>query len=283
MSDVRAVSRRLRDLAEPIAACVYFVPETLDAYRELGLDDYVQGYFCSRGACLGRPSGEVVAASFGVFNPDIVIPAVETGWTKTTPEAVLAARLEGTTAALRRMLGDVDPARAVAILRPVMESCAYAGRMLFSGLRSLPFPGDPVAQLWRVCDYVRERRGDGHIAAWVSAGCDPVEIGLLTESYWGLDSGTYIRTRGWSSEQIDAGVERLTERGLLSGRDRRLTDEGLAYRRAIETATDEMETDVVGALGERAGELFGLLEPQTMAVLEARGYPTDPAQLMNRP
>lgn len=280
MGDVRATSRRLRDLAEPIAACVYFAREAFDAYKELGLDDYAQGYFCSRGACLGRPSGQVVTAAFGVFDPEIVIPAVEGGWTKTGPDAVLDARLEGATAALGRMIGDADPSPAVAILRPVMESCHYAGRALFSGLRSLPFPDDPISQLWRVCDYVRERRGDGHIAAWVSAGCDAIEIGLLTELYWGLDSGTYIRTRGWSSDQIDAGIARLEEKGYI--RDRALTDEGLTYRRAIETATDDMETDVVAALGERAAELFGLLEPWTKAVLEAKGYPMDPAQLMNR-
>lgn len=280
MTDVRAISRRLRDLAEPIAGSVYFAPEAFDAYRALGLDDYAQGYFCSRGACLGRPSGRVVAAAFGVFNPDIVLPAVEAGWSKTSPDAVLDARLQGATMALRRMLGEADPRPAVAILHGVMESRDHAGRALFSGLLSLPFPDDPVAQLWRVCDYVRERRGDGHIAAWISAGCDAIEIGLLTELYWGLDSGTYIRTRGWTQEQLDDGVARLEEKGYI--RDRALTDEGLEYRRGIEAVTDEMESDVVRALGERAGELFGLLEPWTKAVLDARGYPADPSLLMNR-
>lgn len=281
MSDVRTISRRLRDLAEPIAGCVYFAPEAFDAYRALGLDDYAQGYFCSRGASLGRPSGQVVTAAFGVFNPAIVVPAVEAGWSKTTPEAVLDARREGATAALRRMLGDVEVAPVVAILRGVMESREHAGRALFAGLLSLPFPDDPVAQLWRVCDYVRERRGDSHIAAWISAGCDAVEIGLLTELYWGLGSGTYVRTRGWTQGELDAGVARLEAKGYM--REGALTDEGLAHRRAIEAVTDAMETDVVEALGERAGELFGLLEPWTKAVLDAKGYPTDPSQLMNRP
>src|SRR5687767_11636470 len=83
--NVPAVSRRLRDLCEPIAGSVYFAPEAFDAYKQLGLSGYAEGYFTSRGACLGTPSGQVVCAAFGVFNPDVVIPSVEAGWSKTDP------------------------------------------------------------------------------------------------------------------------------------------------------------------------------------------------------
>jgi hypothetical protein len=279
MSTART-ARTLRDLAEPIAACVYFVPEALEGYKKLGLDDYATGYFSSRGACLGQPSGEVVCAAFGVFNPKIVIPAVKAAWAKTRPEDVLKTREEGTTAALRRMLGDIDPAPAVEILRSVFESAPYAGRALFSGLRALRFPDDPLAQLWRVCDYVRERRGDNHIAAWIAAGCDPVEIGLLTELYWGMALGTYIFSRGWSSEEVEAGIERLTAKGYLAGRE--FTDAGRMYRRGIEAATDAIDADVLETLDGRTDELFAMLEPWTAAVLEAKGYPRNPADFMNQ-
>ena len=274
-------ARRLRDLAEPIAACVYFVPEALEGYRNLGLDDYASGYFGSRGASLGRPSGEVVTAAFGVFNPAIVVPAVTKAWSTTDSASLLAAREDGATRALRRVLGDVDPSAAVEVLRPVMESLPFAGRALFSGLRSLAFPADPIGGLWRVCDYVRERRGDNHIAAWIAAGCDPVEIGLLTELYWGRELATYIRTRGWSSEQIEAGIARLEEKGHV--KDRSFTDAGREYRRGIEAATDAMDQDLVDALGDRADDLCSVLEPWTTAVLDAGGYPANPAQFMNQP
>jgi helix-turn-helix protein len=260
---------------------VYFVPEALDGYKAAGLEDYASGYFGSRGASLGRPSGELVTAAFGVFNPAIVIPAVNKAWAATGPAALLDAREAGATAALRRMLGDVDVRPAVEILRPVMESMAFAGRALFSGLRSLPFPTDPIGQLWRVCDYVRERRGDNHIAAWVGAGCDPVEIGLLTELYWGRELGTYIVTRGWSSDQIEAGIGQLREKGYVA--DGAFTDSGREYRRGIEAATDAMDADVCDALGDRADELCAMLQPWTDAVLEAKGYPANPAQFMNQP
>ena len=73
--EVRSVSRRLRDLVEPLAANVYFAPEAQEAYKELGLS-YLPGYFRSRSACMGDVSGEVVVAAFGVFNPAIALPAM---------------------------------------------------------------------------------------------------------------------------------------------------------------------------------------------------------------
>jgi hypothetical protein len=274
----RRVSRKLRDLCEPIAGSVYFVPEAQEAYGKLGFENYAESYFCSRGACLGHPSGQVVTAAFGVFNPAIVVPAVDSGWSKTDRESTLEARLEGATKALHRILGEADPDPIVDRLRPVMESVDYAGRALFAGLRSLPFPDDRLGGLWRVCDYVRERRGDGHIAAWVSAGCDAVEIGLLTELFWGLGLSTYIRTRGWSQDEITAGIQRLEAKGYI--RDGAFTEEGRSYRRSIESATDAMEDDVVSRLGD-ADELFEMLEPLTRAVLDAGGYPVDPARTMS--
>ncbi len=279
MQDIRKISRRLRDLCEPIAGSVYFVPEAQERYRALGLESYADSYFISRGAALGQPSGEVVTAAFGVFNPAIVVPAVNNGWAKTDSEAILEARHDGATAGLRRILGDADPSAAVAILRPVMESVDYAGRMLFAGLRALPFPDEPLAQLWRVSDYVRERRGDGHIAAWVAAGSDPVEISLLTELFWGRELATYVFTRGWSKDEIEAGIARLEDKGFIA--DRQFTEAGRDYRRSIEAATDALEADLVDALGDRAEELFALLEPWQQAVLDAKAYPVNPAATMS--
>ena len=74
----RVRARRLRDLAEPIGANVYFAPEAYAAYEAVGLippprvpgqgrAPLAPSYFASRGACLGHPPGEVVAAAFGVW------------------------------------------------------------------------------------------------------------------------------------------------------------------------------------------------------------------------
>src|SRR6476619_3770683 len=101
---VRRLSRRLRDLVEPIAANVYFAEEAQKEYADLGLN-YPQGYFSSRGACLGQVPGEVIAAAFGVFYPPMVTEFVRQAWGMTDAPTVLQARRRGATAALERILG----------------------------------------------------------------------------------------------------------------------------------------------------------------------------------
>lgn len=275
---VRRVSRRLRDLVEPLAANVYFAPEAGARYKELGLG-YMPGYFCSRSACMGQVPGEVVTAAFGVFNPAIVVSAVSEGWSKTTAPAILDARYEGAVESLRRLLGD-EPAglvRATELLRRAGDAGTGEGRPLFSGLRSLDWPGDPIGDLWRAADLVREHRGDSHTCAWVGAGCGAVEITLLTELWWRMPLNTYVRTRGWDEVAISDAIESLEAKGHLA--DGLFTEAGEAYRAGIEAATDEGERAIVEALGDDADELFAILEPMAKAIIAAGGYPTDPSQL----
>lgn len=276
-----SISRRLRDLVEPIAANVYFAPEAQSEYKELGLS-YLPGYFCSRSACMGEMPGEVVVSTFAVFNPDIVLPAVAEGWSKTDRPSILAARQRGAVAGLGRILGGVPDgaARATSLLRRAGQEASAEGHPLFAGLRSLEDPGEPMADLWRAADIVREHRGDSHTCAWVSAGVDAVEITVLTELWWRLPLNTYVRTRGWTDDQVAAAADRLRQRGLIEGEA--FTPEGEALRASIEEATDRQERVVVEALGDDADELMGLLEPWSKAVLDSGGYPSDPSKLSRR-
>jgi helix-turn-helix protein len=278
---VRAVSRRLRDLVEPIAANVYFAKEAQEAYGELGLG-YIPGYFCSRSACMGNVPGEVVVSAFGVFNPDIVLPAIAEGRAKTDIAALLDARERGATASLERILGGLpeDAARATEILRRAADAATCEGHALFAGLRSLGFPGSGIGDLWRSADLVREHRGDSHVCAWVSHGIDAVEITLLTELWWRLPLNSYVRTRGWTDDHITAATDRLRERGLVEGDG--FTPEGQDLRASIEEATDRQERAIVEAIGGDADELFARLEPWSKAVVEAGGYPADPSSLTRK-
>ena len=275
---VRSVSRRMRDLIEPLAANVYFAPEAQEAYKQLGLT-YMPGYFRSRSACMGDVSGEVVVATFGVFNPAIVVPAIAEARPKATVTDVLAARLQGATAGLTRILEGVPGglSRASDLLRRADEATTVEGHPICGGLRSLGFPGEPIGDFWRAADILREHRGDSHVAAWVSHGVDAVEITLLTELWWRLPMNSYVATRGWSSEEIDAAIVRLRDRGLIDGEA--FTPEGEALRASIEEGTDRQERTIVEALGDDAEELVALLEPWAVAVVKSGGYPGDPRRL----
>jgi hypothetical protein len=276
-TELDRTARRLRDLVEPIAAGVYFAPEATEGYAALGLN-YFEGYFCSRGACLGRAPWSVICAAFAAFKPAAVEQAVTGGWAKAGPDEMLAARRAGAEAQLQRLLGD-PPATigdTTALLHELTDGLDPSGRMLYSGLSVLPRPDSPWGALWRAADLVREHRGDGHVAAWIDE-VDSTEITVLTELAWGIPPRSYVYTRGWSEADVDAAYARLEDRGLVQGTE--LTPAGRELRGTIERRTNLAEREIVERLGERAPDLFATLQPWAKAIIVGGGYPIDATKL----
>jgi hypothetical protein len=283
MSVVMHPARRLGALLEPLTGQCYFSPEAHAGYEKLGFGPPTvapnglalpngPAYFTSRGSVMGQVHGHVVAAAFGVFNPDAVVPAVAFGWSITDAPTICAARDDGALGQLHRAVGHPDGlARAGELLDRMVAVLRPEGRSLFAGQLALGVPDDPWGAVWRNGDRLREYRGDAHIAVWASEGLDPVEIGLLTEPYWGLPLKTYVRSRAWDEEQLDAGIDRFRSRGLLT--DDGLTDDGRALREGIEERTDSAMRAALEALGDDFAELDGLLAPWGAAVRAAMGYP----------
>jgi hypothetical protein len=278
-----SVARRLASVLEPVVGQVYFAPECHAAYEALGFDPSPgerggvalpdgPAYFASRGSLLGQVPGEVVAAAFAVFDPDIVVPAVALAWTRTDAETIRAARAGGAVAQLRRLLGDrpdgVD--RALELLRRATDGLPLAGRPLAAGIRALDVPAEPLAAVWHLGDLLREYRGDVHTAAWVAANLTATEIGLLTDRYWGLPLRSYSRTRGWTPEKFDIAEASLRDRGLLGTED--LTAAGRDLRERIELTTDELMGPVLTRLGADADELTELLRPWGATIRAGHGY-----------
>ena len=285
-------ARRLAAAIEPVAGQVYFSPECHRGYEALGFAPSPRtsfngvhlpdgaAYFTSRGSVLGQVPGELVAAAFAVFNPEIVVPLVQYGWGLTDASTICEARTVGAVAQLARVLGDAPHGvhRARELLMRAVEPLRPEGRPLFAGQRSLGYPDEPLADMWRAADTLREYRGDAHTASWTAAGFDATEIGLLTELYWGLPMGTYIRTRAWSDDQLDVAKERLRHRGLLEGEQ--FSERGRAVREELEATTDEQCRPALDALGDDLAELLALLEPWGAAIRTAGGYlPSGPHEL----
>jgi hypothetical protein len=128
-----------------------------------------------------------------------------------------------------------------------------------------------MGDMWRLGDQLREYRGDSHTNAWTDAGLDATEIGLLTELYWGLPMRTYVRTRAWADDQLDAAESRLVDAGLVA--DGALTQAGRDRREEIERATDFQCRPMVEALGDDLEELVGILAGWSSQIRAAGGYP----------
>lgn len=267
------IARALREFAEPIAASVYFAPEANQEYQKLGLS-FLPGYFTSRSAPLGIAPGQVVAAVFAVFNPDIVIPSVKEGWDKTTPDKILQARAVGAKAALERLLSQdlldiADELKQITL--DALLNAPIEGHPLFAGLVALDFPQDPTLTVFRICDLIREHRGDSHTIAWTSKGLSGCEITLLSESYWKMAPRSYIFTRGWSKEQVDEASSSLQLKGLIDSSEQ-ITEKGLQLREEIELLTDQMERPILDKISD-IQRVIQLLEPLAKKVINNGGFP----------
>jgi hypothetical protein len=193
MSSV-SVSRQLWSLFEAVHAVTYFDPVAKASFEAAGLRGFWRGYFAGRSAPLGAVGAGPVTAAFFGFAPAMVARALPDVWARTTPAAALAARLDGARTALAGLLAGVPAAHiaeAAELLSAAARSVDLPGRVLAAANADLPWPDDPLGRLWHAATILREQRGDGHVAALLTAGVDGSES-VLWRSV--LDGGTLPAT-----------------------------------------------------------------------------------------
>ncbi|MFF1460025.1 hypothetical protein [Streptomyces sp. NPDC058330] len=267
MSDELVQVRRMWHLLEPLHAVFYYAPEVFEEAADLGYatDERWPSYFAWRAAPLGAVGADRVTEVFHSFSPATVAEHIPAGWDVAAPGAVLDARVRAVDRAYRALFGDrVDGpefAEAAALARRAAEAADTAGRPLAEANAALPWSDAPHIVFWQAATILREHRGDGHVAALVAAGLDPVES-LVSFAAIGAAPPEVFASRGWSGAQWDAARERLAARGLLEA-DGTATDAGRALRAEVERRTDESAAGpwaVLGAEGrERLADLLGPL------------------------
>ncbi|WP_034216049.1 SCO6745 family protein [Actinoplanes subtropicus] len=262
------VARRLWSLFEPLHAVTYFTPPAAAAYEAAGLTGFWRRYFAGRAAALGPVGpGPVTAAFFG-FAPAMVDRAFPSVWSRITPPAALEARLAGARAALTELLDGLAVAEAADALEAAARRVDLPGRVLAGAYADLPWPEDPVGRLWHAATQLREHRGDGHVAALLTAGVDGCE-----SLVWrvGVDGGRLREVtqpaRGWTDEEWDAAVARLAKRGWLTA-DGTATDPGRVAYAEVEALTDRLAASPWERLDtERCADLLAPLAERVWTVL----------------
>jgi hypothetical protein len=271
-----SVPRRLWALFEAVHAVTYFDPAAKGAFEAAGLRGFWRGYFAGRAAPLGAVGAGPVTAAFFGFAPAMVGRALPDVWTRITPAGALEARVDGARAALDGLL-DGAPAGHVAEAAELLADAARAvdlpGRVLGAANADLPWPGDPVGRLWHAATILREQRGDGHVAALLTAGVDGCEA-VVWRSV--LDGGGLSATmqpaRGWTDQEWRAAAERLAGRGWVDGDGVAAAAAREAYAR-VEALTDQLAAGPWQRIGADATQRCArLLEP-----LAARAWAVLPA------
>ncbi len=269
------LARRMFDLVEPIGLIPYSADEPTEAMFALGFSNYWDTYFAGRAAPLGASApADVVHALFYNFAPGEVARHIPKVWSTTTPEAAIAARLEGCARALRRILGDlVDTpgfTRAVELLTWAATSAPLEGRPMYAALRTLPLPEEPVARLFHAASLLREHRGDGHIAALMAEGIGGLEAHVLLAVDMGMPATSFGRIHHLPSVLLRDLIAGMVDRGLLED-EATFTPAGRQVKDRVEALTDALAVPPYEALdpGE-IDELAAALEPLAQRLIAAR-------------
>lgn len=274
-----SLARTAYETLEPYHVVSYFNPYNRGEGEKLRLSaagTYVGG----RAAPLGRTSSAVVAATFYSFSPHVIA----FGWGEALAsglDEVDAGRSRAVDASLRDALGgrvdDPEIPSIVGALRAGIVDASYAGRPLAAAWAAHPWPDEPHLQLWHAITVAREHRGDGHIAALVTADLAPVEAIVLHEAPHPdpslrrrtLGRALLLKTRGWDEEEWDAATDSLVRRGLLTA-DGAMTSAGAELYDRLERETDDAAAGLWAAVPE-AEETLRRARPFVKAVIDT-GY-----------
>ncbi|MCS0638009.1 hypothetical protein NX801_20585 [Streptomyces sp. LP05-1] len=247
--------RRCHNAVNPLHSTLWFSPDLGREMAALGVTDPSAAYFAGRSAAMGAVGPGTVTATFYNFNHELVARHLPAVWSVAAPDAVLAARLRAADSTLRRLLGEAvigsaEMAEAAELALRAVEGCTRHARPLYAAHADLPVPGEPHLAFWHAATLLREHRGDGHLAALLSAGLDPLEALVShTATGKGMRPGWILTTRGWRRADWEAAAGRLRERGLLD-EGGALTGTGTALRAEVEEHTDRLDSAPYEHLGE---------------------------------
>lgn len=280
MSDDLGAARRMWHLLEPLHAVVYYAPEAFEEAAALGhaTDERWPSYFAWRASPLGAAGAERVTAVFHSFSPAMTGSYVPGGWSVAAPHEVLAARSRAVDRAYRALFGErvqgPELAEAAALVSRAARAADVTGRPLAAANAALPWPEAPHLAFWHAATVLREHRGDGHVAALIEAGLDPVES-LVSFAAVGAARPEVFASRGWSAQEWEAARSRLAGRGLLEA-DGTATEAGRALRAEVERRTDEAASGPWAALdGEERERLAELLGPLWVEVIGSGLLPSE--------
>ncbi|MCL9795150.1 hypothetical protein MXD58_012720, partial [Frankia sp. AgKG'84/4] len=126
-----------------------------------------------------------------------------------------------------------------------------AGRVLAAANAALPWPGDCLGVIWQATTILREHRGDGHVAALVTAGLDGAASCVWRSGLDGVGRDDFQRVRGWSDDDWSTATDRLRTRGWLdpAGASTPTSKQAL---RDIEATTDRLAAAPWNALAPAA-------------------------------
>jgi hypothetical protein len=231
---IKAIAKPTAD----IGASFYFVPETIERGKEIGLDGF-RFYFLGRGGVLGDVEAGVVLSAFGYFNPELLARMWDSAKTRVPPRDAAREYIACAQAHGRRKFDSVEGLDAYVDAATTVINAVDGGAMpLFAGVRAEPVPDDGPGAAMHQAMVLREMRGSAHLAAITT-------LGLATPIAHAISRPNDVELFGWKdappvvtddARQMHHRAQELTDDALVPAFSA-LTD---AQAEALVTTTREL-------------------------------------------
>ena len=261
-ADWRHLSARAGLASHRLIGWIYWDPEAITNYANLGVPDGFGYYIASRGASLAEAGNDVVVAAFYSIHAGAIAACLDACRAHTTFELAARARDAAVADGLRRYVPEIcdDLAGLGPALWDAAAALPVSGRPMFASLLGRRREDDPLLSAWLAVNCIREWRGDTHWALHVAEDIGPIEAGILDGAWRSYDGDWVPRSRGADDNALDAAYARLAARGLAT--DGEVNAAGIAFRQTLEDRLDERASAAWRHLGESSTRRYlDLVEP----------------------
>ena len=208
------IARRTWRTLEPLHGMIYFSPEAAAEFDALGLVGRM-GYFGSRVRADGRRDRR------GRDRDLLQLPARARARRRSRRRGTRDARSRSSTrgsapptvrcaaTSPTRSARPSSPRPPTLARRAAETACEHVeGRPLFAGHASLPWPDEDHLVLWHAQTLLREYRGDGHIAALVTAGLSGLEAAITHVATGDVPGAVLVVDPGVAGRRVGRGRRR---------------------------------------------------------------------------
>lgn len=193
--------QQTKDPIHDMGSAFMLHPETMTRATEQGYQNPFGFYFAGRGGVLGDVDGDVVAAAFGWFNPDIVRAMWSDGVKVHGAREAARRYAEACAAWGRDHLGGADDLdRLCDLAEKIVDTADVSGLPLFAGWKNEPRAGDAAGRAMQLIHVLREWRGAVHLVGTTAVGLGPLEAVMAK------DGEGQARMFGWSEPFPDGSA-----------------------------------------------------------------------------
>tara|TARA_B100001094_G_scaffold213052_1_gene207055 strand:- start:44351 stop:45247 length:897 start_codon:yes stop_codon:yes gene_type:complete len=256
MIDWKEISKEASFVSHRLIGWIYWDPDAIRAYSDLGIPDGFGYYVTTRAGKLGNAAPKIVSAAYYSIHPEFVNASYQMLNKHSTLNDAMKVRDEAVSDGLKKFVPEIcdELASMRELLWESAESLPISGRVLFASQLDHRRLDNPLIDAWLAVNCIREWRGDTHWAMLTAEDITGVQAGILDGARRSYDADWLPRSRGADDEAIRTAYTGLEKRGLA--KNQVVTDAGIAYRQSLEDKLNEITSLAWKNIGEEATQNF---------------------------